>query len=67
MIRELVDRILFIVVMFPSDGEDEPSHDDEPENWSTGEYPEDYYDKCYSDWSGIFKDLKNKKLCKEWD
>lgn len=61
-IREVVRMVLIVMV-----GEDEPSHDDEPENWSTGKYPEDYYEECYQNWTGIFKDLKDKKLCKEWD
>lgn len=55
-ICEVVRMVLIVMV-----GEDEP------ENWSSGKYPEDYYEESYQNWAGIFKDLENKKLCKEWD
>lgn len=61
-IREVVRMVLCVIC-----GEDEPSHDEDPSSWSTGMYPEEYFDDCYNNWKGIFKDLENKKLCKEWD
>ena len=50
-IREVVRMVLIVMV-----GEDEP------ENWSSGKYPEDYYEESYQNWTGIFKDLENNKV-----
>ena len=60
-IREVVRMLLIVMV-----GEDEPSHDEDPSSWSTGMYPDEYFDDCYNNWKGIFKDLQGKILSNMW-
>ena len=60
-IRHVVTEILHTIT-----GEDEPSHDEEPDTWESGMYPEEYFDKCFENYTGIFEGVKNKKLVLEW-
>lgn len=60
-IRDVVKYILNCI-----NGEDEASHDEDPSSWESGMYPDEYFDDCFNNWKGIFKDLKGKVLSNMW-
>lgn len=60
-IRHVVTQLLQTIV-----GDDEPTHDEEPDCWKTGKYPDEYFDECFENYTGIFEGVKNKKLVLEW-
>lgn len=60
-IRDVVKYILHCVC-----GEDESSHDEDPSSWNSGMYPDEYFDDCFTNWKGVFKDLDGKVLSNMW-
>ena len=60
-IRDVVKYILHCVC-----GEDESSHDEDPSSWNSGMYPDEYFEDCFTNWKGVFKDLDGKVLSNMW-
>ena len=60
-IRNVVREVLNCIT-----GSDEPSHDEEPDCWESGLYPDEYFDRCFENYMGIFGDIQFKKLSQEW-
>ena len=61
-IFSVISEVLGVLVT-----EDEPSHDEDPDCWNSGMYPDEYYDYCLNNRTGIFKGITEKtKLDCPW-
>jgi hypothetical protein len=51
---QVVNEIVDVITL-----EDEPYHDEDPDNWPSGMFPDEYFDHCFKFREGIFKNINN--------
>jgi hypothetical protein len=51
---QVVNEIVNVITL-----EDEPYHDEDPDNWPSGMFPDEYFDHCFKFREGIFKNINN--------
>ena len=51
---QVVNEIVNVITL-----EDEPYHDEDPTNWPSGMFPDEYFDHCFKFREGIFKNINN--------
>lgn len=51
---QVVNEIVNVIIL-----EDEPYHDEDPDNWPSGMFPDEYFDHCFKFREGIFKNINN--------